>query len=183
MNLQRTIISSLVNKKYYILLLFLCYVFPFAYKNFLFPMLRWSTLDYVEVPWIPKDFSKYIVSDGQMELILKHKRTFIWCSYHLTQFCVILQYPQSKSEIWHQKEKPYSVKLHYFFYYFMSDGHILNRLLFMKNCHNEYQQHAIHACSGIHCYQCKCPSNMFLSGIIISSRISLIVFSMDSFVS
>ena len=61
----------------------------------------------------PKDFSKHIVSHGQMELILKRKCTFIWCSYHLnTPFCVILQYPQSKGEILSQKEKQYYVKLH-----------------------------------------------------------------------
>ena len=36
----------------------------------------------------------YIVLDGQMELILKHKSTFIWCSHHFsTPFCVTLKYP------------------------------------------------------------------------------------------
>ena len=39
--LLRTIISSVVNIKcYYIVILFLCHVFPFASKGFLFPLLR-----------------------------------------------------------------------------------------------------------------------------------------------
>ena len=64
---------------------------------------------------IPRNFSKHIVSDGQMELILKQKCTFIWCSYHFnTLFCIILQYRQSKREILCRKEKQYSVKLHDF---------------------------------------------------------------------
>ena len=47
MNLLQTIISSLVNKNYYyIVLLFLCYVFPFISKDFVFPLLRWSILDF-----------------------------------------------------------------------------------------------------------------------------------------
>ena len=78
MNLQRTIISSLVNKNYCcIVILFLCYVFPFVSKDFVFPLLRWSILDF-KLERIKKkkkkseDFSKHIVSDGQIELILNH---------------------------------------------------------------------------------------------------------------
>ena len=41
-NLLRTIILLLVNKNYYIVIIFLSYVSPFAYKSFLFPLLRWS---------------------------------------------------------------------------------------------------------------------------------------------
>ena len=42
-NLLRTIISSLVNKNYYYaVILFLCYVFHFASKGFVFPLLCWS---------------------------------------------------------------------------------------------------------------------------------------------
>ena len=77
----------------------------------------------------PKDFSTYIVSDGQMKLILKHKCTFIWCFN--TPFCVILQYPQSKKNL-RQKEKQYSFKLHDYCSYFMSDGHF-NRLIICQN--------------------------------------------------
>ena len=76
-----------------------------------------------------KDFSTYIVSDGQMKLILKHKCTFIWCFN--TPFCVILQYPQSKKNLC-QKEKQYSFKLHDYCSYFMSDGHF-NRLIIYQN--------------------------------------------------
>ena len=40
----RTIISSLVNKNnYYLVILFLCYVFPFAAKDYVFPLLLLST--------------------------------------------------------------------------------------------------------------------------------------------
>ena len=76
-----------------------------------------------------KDFSTYIVSDGQMKLILKHKCTFIWCFN--TPFCVILQYPQSKKNL-RQKEKQYSFKLHDYCSYFMSDGYF-NRLIICQN--------------------------------------------------
>ena len=61
MNLLRTIISALANKNYYIIL-FLCYVFPFASKDFVVPLLSWGILDF------------------KLELI-KHKFAFIWCSY------------------------------------------------------------------------------------------------------
>ena len=43
MNLLQPIFSSLVNKIFhYIVMLFLCYVFPFASKDFVFPLLHWS---------------------------------------------------------------------------------------------------------------------------------------------
>ena len=72
----------------------------------------------------PKDLSKHIVLDEEMELILKHKCTFGRCSYHFnTPFCVTLEYPQSKREILCQKEKQYSVKLHDFLF-FLSNEHI-----------------------------------------------------------
>ena len=83
---------------------------------------------------IPKDFSKHIVSNEQMELILKYKCTFVWSSYHFnTLFCVILQYPQSKREILRQKEKQYSVKLHDFFcVFYVGWTYILRGSLFIK---------------------------------------------------
>ena len=57
-----------------------------------------------------------MLSVRQMEIILKDKCTFIWCSYHFnTPVCVFLQYPQLKREILCQKEKQYPVKLHDFF--------------------------------------------------------------------
>ena len=41
-NLLRRIVSSVVNKNYYyVVILFLCYVFPFASEDFVFPLLRW----------------------------------------------------------------------------------------------------------------------------------------------
>ena len=47
MNLLWTIIYYLVNKiYYYIVILFLCYVFPFASEDFVFPLLRWIILDF-----------------------------------------------------------------------------------------------------------------------------------------
>ena len=110
---------------YCIVILFLCFVFPFTSKDFVFPLLRWSILLFKlerikkkekSQRFYFKNFPKHIVSDGQMKLILKHKCTFIWCSYHFNPpFCVILQYPQSKWEILHRKEKKYSFKLHDFF--------------------------------------------------------------------
>ena len=62
MNLQRTIISPLVNKNYYyIAILFLCYVFPFASAYFVFPLLRWIILDF-ELEHILKQISKIFQS-------------------------------------------------------------------------------------------------------------------------
>ena len=76
MNLLRTIISNLLYKNhYYIVILFLCYICPFVSKDF---VLRC----YVQVSWIfnqdvfkknSKDFSKHIVFDEHMELVLKYK--------------------------------------------------------------------------------------------------------------
>ena len=96
--LTTSIIFSFVHKNYcYIVILFLCHVFPFASKDFVFPLLLWSILGFkLERTFLkkknPKDFWKYFVSDGQMEFSPKHNCTFIWCSYQFnTRFCVILQ--------------------------------------------------------------------------------------------
>ena len=107
-------------------LLLYCYIILVMFsflplRIFVFSLLRWSILDFklerIKKKNNPKDFSKHILSDGQMELILKHKCTFIWSSYHFNApFCVILQCPQSKREILCQKEKQYSVKLNDFFF-------------------------------------------------------------------
>ena len=89
-------------KQKLLLYCYICYVFPFASKDFVCPLLRWIILDFEleRIKKNPKESLKHIVLDGQMELILKHKCTFIWCSYHFnTQFCVIPQYPQSKRKI------------------------------------------------------------------------------------
>ena len=81
----------------------------------------------------PKDFSNYIVSDGQMELIRKHKCTFIWCSYLFNTPCsVILQYPQWKREILCQKEKQCSVKLHDIFFTYVEWTYFLRSSFFIK---------------------------------------------------
>ena len=103
-----------------------------------FPCYVGESLDFILeriLKKIPKGFSKHIVSDGQMELILKHKCIFIRCSYHFnTPFCVILQYPQSKREILCQKEKQYSVKLHYFVFvvFYVGWTYFLKGSLFIK---------------------------------------------------
>ena len=94
---------------------------------------------------IPKGFSKHIVSDGQMELILKHKCIFIRGSYHFnTPFCVILQYPQSKREILCQKENNTQSSCMILFSYFMLDGHIFWEAHYLSKWkHNYYRQHVI----------------------------------------
>ena len=94
---------------------------------------------------IPRYLSKHIVSDWQMELIVKHKCTFIWCPYHFnTPFCAILQYPQSKREILCQKEKQISVKLHDFcFVFYVGWTYILWAHYSSKWNHNEYEEHVI----------------------------------------
>ena len=122
-------------------LLLYCYIdpmlcFPFASKDFVCPLLRWITLD-LELQRIKKnikDFSKHIVSDGQMELCPKYKCIFIWCSYHFnTPFCVMLQYPQSRTEILCQKEKQYSVKLHDFFHILCRMDTFFKRLIIYES--------------------------------------------------
>ena len=63
MNLLRKIMSSLVNSHYYfyIVILFLCYVFPFASKDFVFPLLSCIIL-YFELERIFKKVSKIFQS-------------------------------------------------------------------------------------------------------------------------
>ena len=110
-------------------LLLCCYIisvlcFPFCLEGFCVFL---ATLKY---PWIlnfffliSKDFSKHIVSDGQMELILKHNYTFIWCSYYFKRpFCVILQYLHSNREFFFERKNntqaawfPLSIRHNYFF--------------------------------------------------------------------
>ena len=63
-----------------------------------------------------KDFSEHIVSDGQIRLILKHKCTFIWCSYHFNRpFCAILQYPRSNKYSLSKRKAILSQAAGYFF--------------------------------------------------------------------
>ena len=120
-----------------------CYIIPvlcflFCYQRFCISL---ATL---KNPWIlnqnalkkkkiSKDFLKHLVSDGQMELFVKHKCTFIWCSYHFnTPYCLNLHYPQSKREILCQKEKQYSVNLHDFFVFYAGWTYILRGWWYIK---------------------------------------------------
>ena len=95
------------------------------------------------------------------------------------------------------KGEKYSVKLHGFFSYFMSDGDIFYESHDLSKWnHNEYKKHLIcysaiqssftlilsvfkKICKNNYC----CPSDMCLSDIITSSRMSLITFPTDLFVS
>ena len=133
----RTIISSLVNKIIIILLCYTCAVFSLLSLRILY------FLCYLEVfldfkleriyQKISKDFSKYIVSDGQMQLILKHKCTFIRCSYHFnTPFCVIRQYSQLKRQILWQKENNTQSNSTIFFLFYVGWTYILIGSLFIK---------------------------------------------------
>ena len=72
-----------------------------------------------------KYFSKHIVSDGQMELILKQKCTFIWCltiliHHFVLIFSTLSQKNRGKNwkKVEKEKEKKYSVKLHHFLFEF-----------------------------------------------------------------
>ena len=68
----------------------------------------------------PKNFSKHVVSDGQWEVILKHKCTFAWCSYHF------------KSKLLCQKEKQFSVTPHDFFCVYVRWTYISRSSWFIK---------------------------------------------------
>ena len=102
----RTMISSLVNKNYYyIVILFLCYA-----------------------------FLRYIVSHGQMKLIVNHKCTFIWCSYHFIHRFVLF------FSILNQKEKFYVKRKNntqpscmiFFFLFYVGWAYILRVSWFIK---------------------------------------------------
>ena len=128
-NLLRTIISSLVNKKcyFYIVILFLCYVF--ASKDFVFPFLRWILLDF-ELECIFKKTSKIIQSVlcrmNKRDLFLSTNVLFFDALtiliHHSVLFFSILSQKEKFSV---KRKKEFSVKLHdFFFSHFMSDGHI-----------------------------------------------------------
>ena len=123
-------------------------------------------------------------------LILKDKCTFVWCSYHFnTPFCVFLQYSQSKREILCQKEKQYSVKLHHFFFRILCRIDIYFKRLIVyqsvitMNISNTYSVTVLsnlqfNITFSVLKKSCKneyiCSSDICLSNIITSSRISLI---------
>ena len=132
--------SSLVNSHYYfyIVILFLCYVFPFGSKNFVFPLLSCIILDF-ELERIFKksfkDFSKHIVSDGQMELILKHKCTFIWCSYYFKNNTILCYSSISlvkKRNFLSKRKKKLSQAVWFFFTFYAGLTYILRGSLFIK---------------------------------------------------
>ena len=124
MNLQRTIISPLVNKNYYyIAILFLCYVFPFASAYFVFPLLRWIILDF-ELEHILKQISKIFQS-----ILCRIDKWNLFLSTNVLLFDVlnilILHFVLffsilSRKEKFYVKRKSCMI----FFSHFMSDGHI-----------------------------------------------------------
>ena len=131
MNLQRKVISSLVNKSYYyIVKLFLCYVFTIASKDFVFPLLHWSILDFKLERILrkknPKYFSKKIVCRmDKWNLFLRTNVLLLFAVLNLLIHRFVLFFSiLSQKEKFFVKRKNYLVKLHYFFLYFMSDRHI-----------------------------------------------------------
>ena len=118
MNLLRTIISSLVNKTYYhIVILFLCLAFPFSSKDFVFSLLRWSILDFKleRIKKVSKIFPCILCWMDKWNFFLSTNEFLFDVFTILIHYFVSLQYPQSKKEILCQKKKQYSVKLHDFF--------------------------------------------------------------------
>ena len=85
MNLLQTIISSLVTKMNYIIIniviLFPCYVFSFASKDFVFPFLRWGILDL--------KLERIYFNIRHNSFILNYKCAFIWSSYHFNALFIL----------------------------------------------------------------------------------------------
>ena len=90
----------------------------------------WTFLPKIIVGIIDQEFLFWLcpmkLSIRHNSFILKHKCDFFfWFSYHFnTPFCVILQYPQSKREIYVKRKNNTQSSCMIFFSYFMSDGHI-----------------------------------------------------------
>ena len=150
MNLLRTIFSSLVNKIFhYIVMLFLCYVFPFASKDFVFPFLRWILLDF-ELECIFKKTSKIIQSVlcrmNKRDLFLSTNVLFFDAVtiliHHSVLFFSILSQKEKFSV---KRKKEFSVKLHDFFFFTFYVGwtYILGGLLFIKVASQWLWEHVI----------------------------------------
>ena len=106
MNLLRTIIFALVDKIYYfhIVILFLCYVFPFASKDFAFPLLLLIILDFeLERIFtkIPKIFQSILCLMDKWDLFLSTNVLLF------DVFTVLIHYFVLFFSILSQKEKFY----------------------------------------------------------------------------
>ena len=162
MNLLRPIFSCLVNKIFhYIVMLFLCYVFPFASKDFVFPLLHWSIRGFKLERIYKKKSQRFFI------LCRMEKLDLLWGTNvllfdvltisigHFVLFFSILSQKKKKKKVLSQKEKQYSVKLLDFFLHILCLDfflHILCRMdiYFTWGAHNlskwhrnEYKQHVI----------------------------------------
>ena len=117
-------------KQKLLLYCYICYVFPFSSKDFVCPLLRWIILDFEleRIKKNPKESLKHNVLDGQMELILKHKCTFIWCSYHF-KYTILCYYSVSsvKKKNYMSKGKTMLSQAAWFFHILCRMGIFLKR--------------------------------------------------------
>ena len=129
MNLQRTIISPLVNKNYYyIAILFLCYVFPFASAYFVFPLLRWIILDF-ELEHILKQISKIFQSilcriDKWNLFLSTNVLLFDVLNILILHFVLFFSILSRKEKFYVKRKSNSWSSCMIFFSHFMSDGHI-----------------------------------------------------------
>ena len=141
MNLLQPIFSSLVNKIFhYIVMLFLCYVFPFASKDFVFPLLHWSIRGFKLERIYKKKSQRFFI------LCRMEKLDLLWGTNvllfdvltisigHFVLFFSILSQKKKKKKSFISKRKTILSQAAWFFSsyfmswffssYFMSDGHI-----------------------------------------------------------
>ena len=139
-NLQRTIISSLVNKNFnYIIILFLCYVFSFVFKYFFISL---PTLEY---SWIlnqnvffpkrkkfPKNFQSILRRMNKYNLFLStNVLSFDVLTILIHHFVLFFRILSQTKKINVKRNSSTQSSCMIFFPYFMSNGHIFQtRYLF-----------------------------------------------------
>ena len=127
MCILRTMILSLINKIYLYCYVIICIISLLALQILYFPCYVELSLDFkLECTSKKKNLKDHIVLDEQMEFILKHKCTFIRCSYHFnTPFCVTRVSSVKKRNFMSKRKTILSQAAWFFFFlYFMSDEHI-----------------------------------------------------------
>ena len=143
MNLLQTIIFSLVNKNYYyIVILFLCSVFHFTCNNFVFPLLRWSILDFnlkrIKEK-IPKIFQSILCRIDKWNVFLSTNiilfDVLIILIHHFVLFFSIL----SQKEKLYVKRKSNIQSSYLIFFRVLCRMGIFFKAYYLSKCyHNEY---------------------------------------------
>ena len=125
MNLLRPIISSLVNKNYYVIILFLRYVFLFASKDFVFLNFKLERMFKKKRKKIQKIFQSIFCRMDKLDLfvsanVLLFDVLTIWIHHFVLFFSILSQ----KSKFYVKKKNNTHSSCMIFFPYFMLGEHI-----------------------------------------------------------